>query len=61
MSKNIGEIEYTEDEALNLGASFKENLDEKVIVGGATEIHLMEKAQSEESENDKEEQDSYCV
>ena len=57
MSKNIGEIEYTEDEALNLGASFKENLDEKVIVGGATEIHLMEKAQSEESENDKEEQE----
>ena len=29
MSKNIGEIEYTKDEALNLGASFKENLDEK--------------------------------
>ena len=31
MSKNIGEIEYTEDEALNLGASFKENLDEKLL------------------------------
>ena len=56
MSKNIGEIEYTKDEALNLGASFKENLEEKVIVGGPTEIHLMEKAQKtiEESQNDEE-------
>lgn len=54
MSKNIGEIEYTEDEALNLGASFKENLDEKVIVGGATEIHLMEKAQKTEELKDEE-------
>ncbi|MEG1409634.1 MAG: helicase-exonuclease AddAB subunit AddA [Terrisporobacter sp.] len=44
MSKNIGEIEYTKDEALNLGASYKENTDENIIVGGATEIHLMEKA-----------------
>ena len=25
MSKNIGEIEYTEKERLNLGATFKEN------------------------------------
>lgn len=56
MSKNIGEIEYTQDEALNLGASFKENLEEKVIVGGATEIHLMEKAQktTEDNQNDEE-------
>ena len=45
MSKNIGEIEYTKDESLNLGASFKENIEKNVIVGGATEIHLMEKAQ----------------
>lgn len=51
MSKNIGEIEYTKDEALNLGASFKENLEENVIVGGPTEIHLMEKAQKTTEEN----------
>ena len=50
MSKNIGEIEYTKDEALNLGASFKENLEKNVIVGGATEIHLMEKAPKAEVE-----------
>lgn len=56
MSKNIGEIEYTNDEALNLGASFKENLEANVIVGGPTEIHLMEKAQkaTEENQNDEE-------
>ena len=56
MSKNIGEIEYTKDEALNLGASFKENLEANVIVGGPTEIHLMEKAQkaTEENQNDEE-------
>ena len=55
MSKNIGEIEYIEDEALNLGASFKENLDENVIVAGPTEIHLMEKAQKQEEEPKDEE------
>ena len=55
MSKNIGEIEYTKDEALNLGASFKENLESNVIVGGATEIHLIEKAQKtvDEDQNDE--------
>ena len=52
MSKNIGEIEYTKDESLNLGASFKENVEDKVIVGGPTEIHLMEKAQKTTEENE---------
>lgn len=56
MSKNIGEIEYTKDEALNLGASFKESVEEKVIVGGPTEIHLMEKAQKNDNDPDQEEQ-----
>ena len=28
--------------ALNLGAVFKENEDENAIVGGATEIHIMQ-------------------
>ena len=56
MSKNIGEIEYTKDEALNLGASFKENLEENVMVGGATEIHLMEKAQKQDDQQNDEDQ-----
>jgi ATP-dependent helicase/nuclease subunit A len=43
MSVNIGEIAYTEDERLNLGASFKENECGNTVVGGATEVHLIEK------------------
>ncbi len=43
MNENIGEIEYTEKERLNLGADFKFDTDEKSIVGGATEIHLIQK------------------
>ena len=56
MSKNIGEIEYTKDEALNLGASFKENLEENIMVGGPTEIHLMEKAQKQDDDQNDDEQ-----
>ena len=63
MSAQIGEIEYNEDEKLNLGAFFKENEDENVIVGGETEIHLVqtkentskeEKKSSQEEETDEE-------
>ncbi|HBF5712710.1 TPA: helicase-exonuclease AddAB subunit AddA [Clostridioides difficile] len=43
MNENIGEIEYTEKERLNLGANFNVDTDEKSIIGGATEIHLMQK------------------
>ncbi|RDY25964.1 helicase-exonuclease AddAB subunit AddA [Romboutsia weinsteinii] len=52
MSKNIGEIEYTENERLNLGASFKENEDENTIVGGPTEIHIIQKSNKNNSEPD---------
>lgn len=43
MNENIGEIEYTEKERLNLGADFNVDTDEKSIIGGATEIHLIQK------------------
>ena len=55
MSENLGEIEYNEEERLNLGASFEEIDDEKVILGGSTEIHLMEK-KVDEVENPEEEE-----
>nr|WP_317333753.1 helicase-exonuclease AddAB subunit AddA [uncultured Romboutsia sp.] len=42
MSKQIGDIDYTEEERLNLGASFKENEDENAIVGGPSEIHIIQ-------------------
>ncbi|WP_019907255.1 helicase-exonuclease AddAB subunit AddA [Thermoanaerobacter indiensis] len=42
MSKNVGEIDYTEEEKLNCGADFgTPPLD--AIVGGPVEIHLIEK------------------
>lgn len=54
MSKNLGEIDYNEEEKLNLGANFEEVEDKKIILGGATEIHLMEK-KVPEVENPEEE------
>ena len=58
MSKNIGEIEYTQKERLNLGANFKENDNESAIVGGPTEIHLIQKSKVEDlDENTEESQD----
>lgn len=42
MSSNLGELEYTEEEALNLGADYKP-LEDDGIVGGPVEIMLFEK------------------
>ncbi|MBQ9000206.1 MAG: helicase-exonuclease AddAB subunit AddA, partial [Clostridium sp.] len=58
MSKNIGEIEYTEKERLNLGAIFMENEDEEAIVGGPTEIHLMQTKPRLVEENKEDKNDS---
>ena len=57
MSKNLGEIDYNEEEKLNLGANFEEVEDEKIILGGATEIHLMEKKVPEVEDPDEEEEE----
>lgn len=62
MSKNIGEIEYNEKERLNLGASFKECEEDDVLVGGPTQIHLIQKnvkpkSESDENEENEEEQE----
>lgn len=57
MSEHLGEIEYDKNERLNLGACFEETEDENVILGGATEIHLMEK-KIEEEENPSEEEEN---
>ena len=55
MSKQIGDIDYTEEERLNLGALFKENENEKAIVGGASEIHIIQtKANSNDLKDDNE-------
>ena len=45
MSKVVGELEYIDEEALNLGADYK-LLDEadNSIVGGSVELHVLDKA-----------------
>lgn len=57
MSRNIGEIEYNQDEKLNLGASFKECEEENSVVGGPTEIHLIQKNSKVNEKDDEEEQE----
>ena len=44
MSNTVGELEYTDEEALNLGASFKEANNEESIVGGEIELHILDKS-----------------
>ncbi|NLE24580.1 MAG: helicase-exonuclease AddAB subunit AddA, partial [Clostridiaceae bacterium] len=41
MSVNAGELDYTENEALNPGADFPENEQEKMISGGSAELHII--------------------
>ncbi|MCM8709677.1 helicase-exonuclease AddAB subunit AddA [Clostridium sp. SYSU_GA19001] len=68
MSKAVGELEYTEDEALNLGADYKA-LEGEGITGGDLELHIIEKekvlleqseeiSQEEETEESEEEEES---
>ncbi len=44
MSNIVGELEYTDEEALYLGASYKENTDEDTVVGGEIELHILDKS-----------------
>lgn len=59
MSEAVGELEYTEEEALNLGASYEDIDDESSITGGPIEVNIINKSGSivisnedEESENE---------
>jgi ATP-dependent helicase/nuclease subunit A len=51
MSKTVGELEYTDDEALNLGADYKECEDGSTATGGPVELHLIEKVESTDEES----------
>ncbi|MHB8064786.1 MAG: helicase-exonuclease AddAB subunit AddA [Ruminiclostridium sp.] len=44
MSESVGELDYSDIEKLNPGASFPENREEDRIVGGEVELHLIETA-----------------
>lgn len=52
MSVNVGELEYDEKEALNLGADYVECADENALVGGKIELHILEKNTSLNEEGD---------
>ena len=55
MSKEVGELEYTDEEALNLGANYKE-YEGKGETGGDLELHILDKS-DEKSEEDLEEEE----
>lgn len=54
MSKELGEIDYTDEEKLNVGANFKECDEENVIVGGSCDVHIIDKKVNKESLSDEE-------
>ena len=62
MSVTVGELEYTDNEALNLGAIYKETTDENSIIGGPIEVNIVNKnydnSDEEITEDDDEEIDS---
>lgn len=59
MSETVGELEYTDEEALNLGASYKEVTQDNVIAGGSIEVNIVDKNHegeaAEDIEDDQEE------
>ncbi|ERI94810.1 ATP-dependent nuclease subunit A [Clostridiales bacterium oral taxon 876 str. F0540] len=57
MSKAVGELEYTEEEALNLGADFKPLEEDNSIAGGPIEFHIIEKVSSSEEQSFDEEEE----
>lgn len=54
MSKEVGELDYTEEEKLNLGADYK-LLEEDGTVGGNIEVNIIDKASSNIEDNNEEE------
>jgi ATP-dependent helicase/nuclease subunit A len=57
MSETVGELDYTEKEALNLGAEFRKLEEENALIGGATELHIIDRSGEvgEEKEEDSSE------
>lgn len=50
MSRVVGELEYTDEEALNLGASYKDAEDDNYVVGGKIELNILDKSTEVEEE-----------
>jgi ATP-dependent helicase/nuclease subunit A len=59
MSSIVGELEYNDEEALYLGANYKEVAQEDILVGGEIELHLLNKAVEESSSEDSGDEVTY--
>lgn len=58
MSVNAGELDYTQDEALNPGASFPDLESENAICGGVTELHLIQTGVEADTTDDSWQEDT---
>lgn len=57
MSLHVGELDYTDAEALHPGAVFAENHQENEIIGGEAELHLIQTGSKEDTLNGNESED----
>jgi ATP-dependent helicase/nuclease subunit A len=54
MSNTVGELEYTDEESLNLGANYKENEEDNTSIAGPIELHILDKSGNKDiSKEDK--------
>lgn len=51
MSENAGELEYTDEESLNLGANYDESTDSNITIGGPIELNIVDKNYDEKEED----------
>lgn len=57
MSTSVGELEYTDEEALNLGANFKEVKEENCYAGGPIELHILDKNDTRDLDDIEDDED----
>ncbi|MGL6184373.1 MAG: helicase-exonuclease AddAB subunit AddA [Clostridium chrysemydis] len=57
MSLSVGDLEYTDEEALNLGASFKD-AEKDTTVGGPLELHILDKNDTGSFDDEEDDIDS---
>ena len=57
MSRTVGELEYTDEEALNLGANYKEPDYSNSNVGGAIEVNIVDKNYEDSIDETSEDQE----
>lgn len=61
MSQSLGDIDYTKEEYLNLGANYEKPEEGIQNYAGKTQIHIVDLAKTEESEEENEVEDSQII